>query len=247
MKPKIFIGIVTNKCKDYCAEIFAKSISEYNYPIENILIGIADNSPSGESSILVDCLSKYGFKIKISHYIPTKEQPVREVLANCRNMLRERFLSSDCDYFFSLESDVILPPETLQTLLDCEKDIVSAINVHTYGPDNTKPIVCVNWNSPYPNISRNAEWHDFYNIREENGRVWIEAKGDIFEVSGIGLGCVLISRRVLEHIPFRVRLDRPVFDDMFFCNDCIELGFHIWVCPKIVAAHLQGGWEGKRK
>ena len=44
-----------------------------------------------------------------------------------RNATIKRALDGNYDYWFSIDSDVIIQPETLQTLIDADKDIVSEI------------------------------------------------------------------------------------------------------------------------
>lgn len=58
-----------------------------------------------------------------------------EHLAELRNLLLDAFLESDCDYLFSLDSDILVPAHTLTQLLADDGDIVSALvcNGHEVG------------------------------------------------------------------------------------------------------------------
>lgn len=48
-------------------------------------------------------------------------------LACLRNLVLEEFLRSDCTHLFSIDTDVIIPPGSLRTLLDHDKDIISMV------------------------------------------------------------------------------------------------------------------------
>lgn len=48
-------------------------------------------------------------------------------LAQLRNRLLEEFLRSDCEYFFSVDTDVIIPENSLVQLVEDDKDIISML------------------------------------------------------------------------------------------------------------------------
>lgn len=48
-------------------------------------------------------------------------------LAELRNLLLEEFLRSPCDHLFSVDSDILVPPDCLQALMQADQDIVSAL------------------------------------------------------------------------------------------------------------------------
>ena len=52
------------------------------------------------------------------------------------------------------------------------------------------------------------------------------------------LGCVLISRRVLEKVKFRYSEKYGGWDDVWFCEDAKRKGFEICADPKIKCKHL---------
>lgn len=74
-------------------------------------------------------------------------------LAELRNRLLNEFLQSDCEYLFSVDSDILVPPNCLQQLLQADKDVVAALvcngaeigddqfyNVFTLTDDHLQPI-----------------------------------------------------------------------------------------------------------
>jgi hypothetical protein len=65
---------------------------------------------------------------------------------------------------------------------------------------------------------------------------WREAWGRAVPVSGLGLGCTLIHRRVLEQVRFRDREGRN-HCDWWFATDCAERGFKQVAHLGVVCGH----------
>lgn len=131
--------------------------------------------------------------------------------------LRNRIIdkAKEYDYLFSVDTDLILHPETLRTLLNADKDIVSEI------------FFTADW--------CNAWDYDQYSpIRPE----W-RTEG-LYQVGMTG-ACTLIKRKVLQAgvdyspIP-NIRYLRG--EDRFFCVRAACHGFELWVDTNFPARHL---------
>ncbi|PYE51419.1 hypothetical protein HUB98_05380 [Paenibacillus barcinonensis] len=79
-------------------------------------------------------------------------------LAKLRNRLLEEFLKSDCEYLFSVDTDIVIPPHSLQQLINNDKHIcamlirnhpqIKAHNALIQGrhvPEFSKGVIPVDW------------------------------------------------------------------------------------------------------
>lgn len=151
-------------------------------------------------------------------------------VAPCRNM-GVGFMLADKEYTHLLfvDDDVYVPPDTIAKLLDARKDIVGGCYASYYnaGDLNVETYV-VAWDE---NRKKIRKW--FKGLRR---------------VAGVGTGCILIRRTVLEQIEF------PWFrwgeswdgtnyehwsDDLEFCNRAGKLGFEIWAHGDVRCGHVK--------
>ena len=74
------------------------------------------------------------------------------------------------------------------------------------------------------------------------GETWQEREamwGKVVDTAGVGLGCTLIRRDVLEAIPFRVK-DEWIANDWYFAIDAREKGFIQRHDCSVVCGHIDG-------
>jgi hypothetical protein len=112
---KVFVAVYTNRVKRYCDAEFFTALQN-NITGDNIYV--VDNTNDGgtyaaELKNIINC------KLLVNLDIP--EQPdntkFHRKVAESVLYLRDIFLKSDYEYFLIVESDVIIPPNTIQTLL----------------------------------------------------------------------------------------------------------------------------------
>lgn len=142
-------------------------------------------------------------------------------MSRLRNEILWHAGRSGYDYVFSVDTDVILRPETLARLLQLERDIVSEI-FWTVGPN--RRAWCNAW--MYDQASgMKAEW----------------GRPDVYRVGMTG-ACTLISRRVWEAgvdftpIPNIKAALRG--EDRHFCVRAACAGFELWLDTTCPAEHL---------
>ena len=215
MTPKILIGCPTYEGKSYCFDEYAKGIKDIDY--DNFDVLLADNSKTDD------------YFNKIKQKLPAikaefNENP-KENIINSRNILRQRFLEGNYDYFLSLEQDIIPPKDIIKKLLLHKKDIIAG---HYIVPKviNGKQIA----------VSTVL-------IRNSNGKLItlpreLSEQKELIKIEACGLGCVLISRKVLEKIKFRYEKEKPAYDDMWFSKDAKEAGFEMFLDPTVKCRHL---------
>lgn len=141
---------------------------------------------------------------------PYPKQPYKNVTHNY-NRARERVLEGGYDALLTIESDMIVPEFALRALVQADADVAYGLYVWRHGRRK--------W-SAYHFMSETTG--DSLSDKPDYARaVW----GQTIPVEGVGLGCTLIYRDVLEAIPFRVNEDKQNFScDWYFALDCLEAG-----------------------
>lgn len=102
--------------------------------------------------------------------------------------IRAVFLAQNYDAMLIVESDMIVPPDTLARLAALEADVALGLYVHRH---------VGTYNLQWPTEA--ASLGDFAKFGEEQ-TFWSQT----LDVSGGGFGCALIKRRVLERYMFRI-------------------------------------------
>ena len=124
---------------------------------------------------------------------------------------REVVLSEDYDALFIIEDDMIVPADALEKMWNTDALVVYGLYRFRY------PNYAINamQYTGASNIGDNLSDHP-YELDTAQKRGWTE-------VSGIGFGCILIRRTVLEKIKFRDS-DGSYPPDMGFAQDCVRAG-----------------------
>ena len=137
-------------------------------------------------------------------------------MSGLRNRTIEEMLAGGFDYWFSVDTDLVLDPRTLKVLLEADRDIVSEIF----------------WTQHWCN----AWEHDQYSPPREEWR-----KPGLYRVGMTG-ACTLVKRNVFEagvdytQIPNIYKALRG--EDRHFCVRAACAGFEMWVDTHCPAVHL---------
>lgn len=132
------------------------------------------------------------------------------------------------DYMFCVDSDIILPRETLVKFLSADKDVISGMYIQRKPGEHILEI-----------------YQDTDNGGVENIPLWaIEGLGTI-PIAACGFGCVLVKGEVLRrmeypHFYYQSALDHrnTVSEDIYFCMKARSLGFQIWCDTEIRCEHI---------
>ena len=135
-------------------------------------------------------------------------------LANLRNHILEYFLSTDCDILYSIDTDVIVKPESLQELIKIDADITSTFIF------NTK---VQKWNRGNVLIGIDKIKHIDAALREEVFNCSVTGAVYIIKRKVIEAGCKYAWHRLGEDIPF--------------CLGAINKGFIIKCTKRKLAEH----------
>ena len=209
---------------------------------QKCLIGI----PCGSgylSAYMVDGL------FKLNRPIPTSLLIIeRQSIDKARNYIVEMALKMNCDYLFFVDDDTVIPRDTLDLLLEDNKDIVCA------------PVMTRNMKDDGKHANCCFEKYDFYigDGRTVNKYKSINKfpEGDLHQIDACGGACLLIKREVLKSLfnkyngkPFEFREEiletkehgitvRNISEDMTFSERAKQEGFEIWVDLRVRPVHL---------
>ncbi len=221
--PKVLVGCPVSDHKLYCIERYLKAVNNLTYPNFDILL--VDNS---ENEKLYQKLKSDGVSIKRIEYVPL----ARERLVKSRNLLVERVLEGNYDYFFSLEVDVIPPKDIIERLLSHDKKIVSGVYFKPikfkdqHGRKLKEEIMPIAYQKIQGNRVKRMTYAD---VRGDN----------LVQVHIVGLGCLMINKEVFEKkINFRYDAEKKIFDDTWFCLDSHEEGYGIHMDTSLKCIHL---------
>ncbi len=144
--------------------------------------------------------------------------------ARNKNVIIKEYLEGDCEYLFFLNNDTWPDEGDINTLIDCDKDIVSGITpAFTYGFHWMGQVV-------------------------KNVKIKIdETPTQLTSAARAGGPAMLIKRKVLETMDFpwfdfeQVEPGIEKSEDYAFCDKAVELGFEVWIEPAVVCNHNHRG------
>ena len=245
MGKRVIVGCPVSNYHLYCTEEYLNALKSLTYKSFDILL--VDNSR--QDTFFKDLIKRGINTVRI----PFSENP-RIRIVESRNILRQKVLGGNYDYFLSLEQDVIPPKNIIEIALSHKKDILSGVYcgnikvgnqvrilplVYKFPPEsrlNEAKQIIDSSNLGQLKAEANSSYLDmvkaYYTIEE------IEKEKSPTKVHSCGLGAVLISINVLEKIEFRYSEKYGGFDDVWFCEDAKENGFEIYADPRIKCKHL---------
>ncbi len=142
-----------------------------------------------------------------------------------KNFLLSYTLQNNYDYFFLVDSDLILKPETLQRLKSRKKEIIAEVFWTKWKPEGED--------------MPNAWMFDHYTFSHDyQYREWKRA--GLYNV-GMSGACILIHRSVIEagvnYMPIK-NVSHSVWEDRAFCIRAAVHGFDIYLDTTCPPEHL---------
>ena len=142
-----------------------------------------------------------------------------------KNALLRNTLENRYDYFFLVDSDIILQPNTLKILLERKKDIIAEVFWTKWTPESEE----------MPNA-----WHsDFYSFLDENQ--WKEWHNSGCYRVGMSGACILIKREVIKsgvnYSPI-YNVSHSQWEDRAFCIRAAVHGYQIFLDTSCPPVHL---------
>ena len=219
MQPKIMVGCPTSFHKEYALQQYAESLKKITYKNHDILL--VDNSPN---DTYLDKIKETGLSVIKG---PRFESARDRIIAS-RNILRQKVIDGNYDYFFSLEQDVIPPRDILERLISHNKKVITAV----YFANNAIPGETLSKLIPLAYILEDEKTLSMRPLNEEE--LW--KNQGLMKIVSAGLGCVLIHRNVLKEVKFRYDLNS--FDDRWFFLDLYDKKIPVYADTSIKCKHL---------
>ncbi len=230
-KPSILIGCVTYFKQAPVLDLLIESLKKLEGNGTNFSVDVlfVDNSPGDVyfkylQKKLGD--AKLQNKAMVAYDAPGTKNRIDRIITG-RNIIRMEFLKNkDYTHLFFLDTDVIVPPETIIKLLGNDKPLVAGLYLARQQLPNGKtgvfPVGCVA--------------HSPGKVRQLMiDEIW-EPK--IIEAAVTGLGCVLIRRDVLEKVSFRNIGDTTTGgEDTAFYSDARKAHFLLFIDTAIKCDH----------
>ena len=155
----------------------------------------------------------------------------RNIMHNYNNAM-EMAASGAYDAMLTVEADMIIPPDALQSLVDAMQEHDAGVVYGLYVFRQLKQL----------NITHRIGKYG----REQTTQAFMSKHwGEVVESAGLGLGCTLIRRDVINRYMFRLYDGAPgmLACDWRFAVDCQELGIRQFTHLGVQCGHItnEGG------
>ena len=235
-KPHILIGCVTYFKQAHVLDLLLQSLKKLrgagtgagtDFTMDVFFV---DNSPGEKyyqhlQQKLAD--AHLPGKTMVAYDAPGLKNRIDRIITG-RNVVRNEFLKNPAyTHLFFLDTDVMIPPETLVTLLAHEKPLVAGVYLSHQELPNGKsgifPVGCLQHEKK--GFVRQLKIDDVWEPR-------------LLELAITGLGCVLMQRDVLEKVGFRnIGYATTGGEDSAFFLDAHEQGFPLFIDTRIRCDH----------
>ena len=225
--PVVFVGCPLRN-RQITLNRYLDALYRLNYPRERIHLGFLVNNSTDQTFITLQrFISMVEHEYAGTHLLQwdLDESPTfdrlregrsylhYECLAKVRNRFLQMFSTTNADYLFSVDSDIIIHPDTLNRLLSHQKDIVAALV------------------SNGSNVWNVMMWGS----RGEADHLQQIPNVDLFRVDVTG-ACYLIHSRVI-HAGVQYGFHRQG-EDLAFCLEAQRRKFEIFCDPQVQPLHL---------
>lgn len=180
-------------------------------------------------SLINQNYDNYDILIHIQKYKKFSDDKIIDKYKNCsknREVARKLALNSDAEYFLFVDSDIVLPENTINSLVSHKLPAVGGY----YKMFGTEKWVC----------GRFVADNTFFNLRA--------IEPFLSSIDMAGFGCFMIRRDVLEKIEIidgtnfwlknEVNQDIIGGECLMFCNKIYDLGYNICMDGNVVCEHL---------
>lgn len=231
---KILLAAPISQYKDYVIKDWLNHLTTIQGSFDILLV---DNSKDPEYYKTLQPATSNQQQATILHIDPTGKTAQQFILES-RQLIRAEFLKGDYTHLFSLECDVFCPKDTIPRLLAHNLPIVSG----WYFVGTKK--------GSYPlfvqaNILPKSKVFNVYMASFLQSFLLIN--GRLVNTIGNGIGATLITREIVEKIPFRIDPNDIGFDDSFFNQDVWRNGYDHFCDTSLHCEHRNFNWEAVKE
>ena len=148
------------------------------------------------------------------------------------NRARGMVLDGGYDALLTVEHDMRIPPNALQLLAEAEAPVAYGVYVFRHG------YTFLNTYEKLPAGSKGIG----ESLTVHPDKLARALKQNPAEVSGVGFGCTLIRRGVLEQLTFWAPESSLSSVDSAFARDCVRMGIRQVACWDVPCGH----WNGRQ-
>ena len=151
-------------------------------------------------------------------------------LPDARNMIHNMYLETDFPYLMMLDSDVLIPPNTVEILMAHNKPIVGG----WYANKNRLKAY-----TPHPIV------YDFVGVSKSGNVNWRHRDNEgegLEKVDGMGAGCWLMKREVAEKLGKSPYSMSGGTEDLLLSKQIMDLGIPMYVDWKLHCPHVGVSW-----
>lgn len=185
----------------------------------------------------------YQFAMIVASAASASGFPVRQVgvtertlIHTARNVLANEFLATDCEWAFWLDSDMVLPANTIPVMMRWAKKLNAQFLTGIYHQrmGDHKPLALV----------RNESVVSYKEESEHSMVIVPEGCTTPFKIHCCGFGCVLMHRDVLLKLKnpyFKYEMQegkKELSEDFYFCIQARKAGIDLWAIPELACGHL---------
>jgi len=225
--PRILIGApVRNRA--WVLPYYLAALERLDYPKELLTFCfILNDSTDNSRELLFEFAKNHSTTIIERNQCAPEDREDRQErdriygpLAEVRNLLLSIAANLEIDYLFSVDSDIIVPPDILTRLLAHRKDIVAALIYNDYHFNAHE-----NYPNRFPNIMIRREGLQSYRDYPLNSLFEVDVTGAVY----------LLSRKVIRKVRYGYH---PQGEDIYFCQEAKERGFSLWCDSSIFCQHI---------
>lgn len=257
---KVYIACLTSKRHEEFMEAYLNMIDSFTYP--NIHLHIIENTSDGGvyyEKLKEDCKKHKNItKVKRYNWEPEKtKELIFEMITKVKNMHRTMFLEGDYELYFSLDVDTIIPPYSIELLIEDNKDNVGFPTpiwdhepcVFKIGGGHKKrrlrrnymgEIIETDDKKPYYELGWSLDvysWNELIALMRKN-------HSNLHRVYGVGNGCLMSKRKVIEEVKWEMPHNYSIGEDIIWYENTYQKGFESWVDMRVIPIHKHAGWLG---
>lgn len=218
--PKVLVACPTVETKEYALTRYVQVIEELTYPNYDVLL--VDNSNDPEHAYMELVNSK---GLACQHV--TRGRHSREAIVKSQNRIRDVMLEGDYEFLMFIEQDIFPPKDVIEKLMAHNEHSANALYYHGYFDERRHPFI----------------------MDEINGQSVLDKRAydlvrdkKLHKVQDPGFGCSLISRKMLEDIPFRWEENDHKHGDRYFYIDARDKGYDVYLDTSILCEHWNRPW-----
>jgi len=228
----VIVATCTYEGKHYAFKKWWDSIQKLTYPINQVLI-VDNTKDNGNYARKLRRLTKGKAVVKRAPRLANS----RQTLSYSQNVIRQYVIDNNYDYWMSIESDLEVPPNTVEMLMRWEKPIVGGL--YEIGFENKAGrrycVFLVDKKETGLNGTRIVTPEEHEQLMDQKGLV---------KIHGCGIGCTLIRRDIVKNYPFWTdeRFDNK-HSDVYFYMDLENNKVPVFVDTNVVCEHNNSDWS----